>query len=159
MDRLLFCSPWGSGVIQTVAEALEQLEPGRHRLLGPGEREPQLQPAGERQLLLSDQQELVEWAPLLSAWRMPTLLLLPAGERMAADAALHTALLLQLEVPLLGLLQVGGRWDPEQRRGEGLPWLGYWDPTEPQELAAFGGMIRRRFQLLDPAQGIAAVQS
>ena len=159
MDRLLFCSPWGSGVIQTVAEALEQLDPGRQRLLGPGEREPQLQPAGERQLLLSDQQELVEWAPLLAAWRLPAVLLLPAAERMAADAALHAALLLQLEVPLLGLLQVGGPWDAQQRRSDGLPWLGHWDPAEPQELAAFDDMIQLRFQLIDPAQGTAVVQS
>jgi hypothetical protein len=32
-------------------------------------------------------------------------------------------------VPLVGLLQLGGPWQPERRRVDGLPWLG-WLPAE-----------------------------
>tara|TARA_E500000178_G_scaffold113969_2_gene113934 strand:- start:4077 stop:4565 length:489 start_codon:yes stop_codon:yes gene_type:complete len=159
IERLLFCSPWGSGVIEPLSEALAQLDPGQQRLLGPGAMEPQLQPAGERQLLLRDDQELVVWAPLLAAWRVPALLVLPDAARMGVDAALHAALLEQQGVPLLGLLQVGGDWDAPQRRADALPWLGHWDPSEPQELAAFSSLIQQRFQVLDPAQGAATLQS
>ena len=91
--------------------------------------EPQLQPAGERQLLLRDDQELVVWAPLLAAWRVPALLVLPDAARMGVDAALHAALLEQQGVPLLGLLQVGGDWDgwaTLQERGVDLRFIGCW---------------------------------
>ena len=95
----------------------------------------------------------MDWAEAVAAWRLPTLLLIPAGERLRAEAALHYALLLQQQVPVLGLLQVGEPWHPADRQGDALPWLGCWNPDEPQELAAFGSLLQQRFLQLDPSQG------
>jgi len=79
--------------------------------------------------------------------------LIPAGERLRAEAALHYALLQQQQVPVLGVLQVGEPWHPADRQGDALPWLGCWNPDEPQELAAFGSLLQQRFLQLDPSQG------
>ncbi|MEB3176731.1 MAG: hypothetical protein VKJ87_03930 [Synechococcus sp.] len=139
----------------TLANALEQLQPGAQRWLSGGVREPQLQPAGERILLLADDEELVDWCELWAAWRLPVVLALPCSERIAAEAALHEALLQRRGVPLLGLLQVGGGWEATQRRRDALPWLGCWDPAEPLDLAGFQALLLRRFHSLDPSQGAA----
>ena len=139
----------------TLANALEQLQPGSQRWLSGGGREPQLQPAGERILLLAESEELVDWCGLWAAWRLPVVLALPGSERIAADAALHEALLQRRQVPLLGLLQVGGSWDEPQRRRDALPWLGCWDSAESLDLAGFHGLLLQRFHSLDPSQGAA----
>lgn len=65
----------------------------------------------------------VDWAQELGAWRQPTLLILDGADRPASQGALHHALLRQHRVPILGLLQVGGGWDPVARRRDGLPWF------------------------------------
>ena len=70
------------------------------------------------------------WAEALGAWRQPTLLLVPAGE-LAGPAAAYRALLAAAGVPLLGLVQLGGPWDRDARRGDGLPWLGWLSLEEP----------------------------
>lgn len=70
--------------------------------------------------------------------------------------AAGTALLRQWRVPLLGLIQWGGRWDPEARRHDGLPWLGALAAgaippgTEPgsEELDLLA-CLGRRWSLLD----------
>lgn len=46
-----------------------------------------------------------------------------------------TALLLQWRVPLLGLVQADGPWEPAARRADGLPWLGGLDQAEQLALA------------------------
>ena len=119
----------------------------------PGSTIQDLASGGERLLLLSDGAELVDWVEAIAAWRLPTLLLIPAGERLRAEAALHYALLIQQQVPVLGLLQVGGPWHPTDRQGDAMPWLGCWNPDEPKELAAFGSLLQQRFLQLDPSQG------
>ena len=69
------------------------------------------------------------WAEALGAWRQPVLLLL-AGEQLESGLpAAMVALLHQWQVPLVGLVQGDGAWDPEARRGDGLPWLGGLDPA------------------------------
>jgi hypothetical protein len=69
------------------------------------------------------------WAEALGAWRQPVLLLL-AGEQLETWLpAAMVALLHQWQVPLVGLVQGDGAWDPEARRGDGLPWLGGLDPA------------------------------
>ena len=35
----------------------------------------------------------------------------------------------QWQVPLVGLVQGDAAWDPDARRGDGLPWLGGLDPA------------------------------
>ena len=67
------------------------------------------------------------WAEALGAWRQPALLLIPPHAPAGAPRA-YSALLQSVGVPLLGLVQLGGAWDPEIRRRDGLPWLG-WQPA------------------------------
>jgi hypothetical protein len=52
-------------------------------------------------------------------------------------------------VPLAGLVQWGGAWDGDARRGDGLPWLGRLTPEryEPGELAL--ALARRWCQIAD----------
>ena len=60
------------------------------------------------------------WAEILAAWRQPVVLLVAPG----AQARAYRALLQLAGVPLVGLVQDGGEWCPQQRRCDGLPWLG-----------------------------------
>jgi hypothetical protein len=69
------------------------------------------------------------WSEALGAWRQPALLQLPAAEAESGLARAYTALLVAAGVPLVGLVQLGGPWQPERRRVDGLPWLG-WLPAE-----------------------------
>ena len=64
------------------------------------------------------------WAEALGAWRQPTALVLDGDQLATGSPAAFTALLRQWKVPLLGLIQWGGCWDPDARRRDGLPWLG-----------------------------------
>tara|TARA_Y100000991_G_scaffold19751_1_gene12864 strand:+ start:444 stop:917 length:474 start_codon:yes stop_codon:yes gene_type:complete len=153
IERLFCCSPHSSGVLPALAEAWDHLKLGPQRWLVAGASSNDLAPEGERLLLLSDGAELVDWAEAVAAWRLPTLLLIPAGERLRSEAALHYSLLKQQQVPVLGLLQVGEPWHPADRQVDALPWLGCWNPEEPQELAAFGSLLQQRFMQLDPSQG------
>lgn len=66
------------------------------------------------------------WAEALGAWRQPVLVVVPADGHRSGLAASAVALLRQERVPLVGLLQLGGDWLPEERRRDGLPWLGAW---------------------------------
>lgn len=75
------------------------------------------------------------WAEALGAWRQPTLLVIAGPQLSCGLAAAGTALLRQWRVPLLGLVQWGGAWDPGARRADGLPWLG-WLPGEALSPAA-----------------------
>lgn len=68
------------------------------------------------------------WAEALGAWRLPTLVLLGAEQLRTGWPAAATALLRHHRVPLVGLIQGGGPWVEEQRRQDGLPWLGHLDP-------------------------------
>ena len=66
--------------------------------------------------------------------------------------AAGTALLERWRVPLLGLLQLGGAWEPLERRRDGLPWLGWLPPAPPEDpeaLAALQLVLRRRGRRLE----------
>lgn len=69
------------------------------------------------------------WSEALGAWRQPVLLQLSAAEAASGLARAYTALLVAAGVPLVGLVQLDGPWQPERRRLDGLPWLG-WLPAE-----------------------------
>jgi hypothetical protein len=73
------------------------------------------------------------WAEVLGAWRQPALLLLAGDQLQSGLPAAMTALLRQWQVPLLGLVQCDGPWDPAARRADRLPWLGALD--DPSQLA------------------------
>jgi hypothetical protein len=64
------------------------------------------------------------WAELLGAWRQPSLLVLEHVQLATGLPAAGTALLQRWQVPLVGLIQWGGPWNPHARRRDGLPWLG-----------------------------------
>ena len=64
------------------------------------------------------------WAELLGAWRQPSLLVLEHVQLATGLPAAGTALLQRWRVPLVGLIQWGGPWNPVARRQDGLPWLG-----------------------------------
>ncbi len=64
------------------------------------------------------------WAELLGAWRLPTCLLVSDAERCDGVARSQVILLQHYRVPLLGVIQCGGTWRAEERRRDGLPWLG-----------------------------------
>ena len=71
------------------------------------------------------------WLEALGAWRQPTVLMvmpLISGD-IPGLAAAYVALCKELRVPLLGVLQVGGQWNRNQRINDGLPWCG-WIPLE-----------------------------
>jgi hypothetical protein len=110
-------------------------------------------------LPLDPGQALVEggtWAEALGAWRQPTLLVIRWQQLASGAAASTTALLRQWRVPLLGLLQTGGSWNADSRRGDGLPWLGRLEEGAPAEgdgaARALGELILRRWSHLDPPE-------
>ena len=70
------------------------------------------------------------WAQALGAWRLPVLLVIPADQLASGLPAAASALLRQWRVPLLGLLQWGGNWQAEERRRDGLLWLGWLDSAD-----------------------------
>ena len=67
----------------------------------------------------------------IADWRQPMLLLVPgeADGNVPGLAAAYTALCQQLDVPLMGLVQIQGCWNADQRRRDGLAWCG-WIPAE-----------------------------
>jgi hypothetical protein len=89
------------------------------------------------------------WAEALGAWRQPTLLILDGPQLASGWPAAATALLRQERVPLVGLIQWGGEWQPERRRQDGLPWLGDLTPPDggdgdgDRELAVLAALARR----------------
>lgn len=95
------------------------------------------------------------WAEALGAWRQPTALVLDGDQLAMGSPAAFTALLRQWRVPLLGLIQWGGRWDPDARRRDGLPWLGSLAVESDLATAPGGeehallGCMARRWALLD----------
>jgi hypothetical protein len=60
------------------------------------------------------------------------LLQLSAAEAESGLARAYTALLVVAGVPLVGLVQLDGPWQPERRRLDGLPWLGWLSAEMPQ---------------------------
>lgn len=101
------------------------------------------------------------WADLLGAFRQPTALLVPGSSAEGGLAAATTALLERAGVPLVGLIQWGGPWRADRRRGEGLPWLGWVNPRgndpalDPDDAAAAGlaRVLLLRWQSLDQVEG------
>lgn len=94
------------------------------------------------------------WAEALGAWRQPTALVLAASQLASGWPAAATALLRQEQVPLAGLIQLGGLWDPLLRRNDGLPWLGWLAEGSPalplqEEERELLPSLARRWRALD----------
>ena len=92
------------------------------------------------------------WADALAAWRQPTLLLLSAEGVAAGQHRAYRALLELAGVPLLGLVQLEQPWRPEQRRSDGLPWLGCLAQGNGLDDPALAWLIQRRWAVLQGAQ-------
>jgi hypothetical protein len=101
------------------------------------------------------------WAEALGAWRQPCLLVMRGEQLDTGLPAAGAALLERWRVPLAGLMQVGGHWQPTERRRDGLPWLG-WLPesggesgAESEEagaaMAALQQVLRGRWRVLQAA--------
>ena len=71
------------------------------------------------------------WLDALAAWRCPVLLLAQpnAAGLIPGLAPASVALCRSLNIPLVGLAQLGGSWDLAARRMDGLPWCGLLDTT------------------------------
>ena len=69
------------------------------------------------------------WLDALAAWRCPVLLLAQpnAAGLIPGMAPASVALCHSLDIPLIGLAQLGGSWDQAARRMDGLPWCGLLD--------------------------------
>ncbi len=92
------------------------------------------------------------WAEALGAWRQPALLVIAEGQLPSGAAASTVALLHHWRVPLLGLVQWGGPWSPDQRRRDGLPWLGALE-EEPRR-TGMDGEERDESDREESAQGV-----
>ncbi len=101
------------------------------------------------------------WAEALGAWRQPCLLVVRGEQLDTGLPAAGAALLERWRVPLAGLVQVGGDWQPAMRRRDGLPWLG-WLPDSGVEsgeeaeeagaaMAALQQVLRGRWRVLQAA--------
>tara|TARA_Y100001968_G_C19253183_1_gene665494 strand:+ start:246 stop:788 length:543 start_codon:yes stop_codon:yes gene_type:complete len=69
----------------------------------------------------------ISWLEALGAWKKPTVLLTSAlsNGQLTSAASAYYALCNSLSVPILGVIQLGGDWDPYQRKLDGLPWSGF----------------------------------
>ncbi len=101
------------------------------------------------------------WAEALGAWRQPCLLVVRGEQMDTGLPAAGAALLERWRVPLAGLVQVGGDWQPTERRRDGLPWLG-WLPETGEEsgeaaeeaeaaMAALRQVLRGRWRVVQAA--------
>ena len=71
------------------------------------------------------------WADHLGAWAQPCLLVVSAPQLESGLPKAGVALLRLLKIPLVGVVQQGGCWDPAARRADGMPWLGWLPALEP----------------------------
>ncbi len=73
------------------------------------------------------------WLEALGSWKHPTILISNCSSGgVSGSAQAYLALCKQLSVPVLGLVQYGGSWEPELRRLDGLPWYG-WIPEKNEK--------------------------
>ena len=88
----------------------------------------------------------VSWLHALADWRQTVLLLTTADSdgTIPGTAPAYAALCRELNVPLLGLVQLQGPWNGPARRRDGLSWLG-WIPDEnhPDQADCIDALARR----------------
>ena len=95
------------------------------------------------------------WLDALGAWRCPVLLLVEpnAAGLIPGIAPAFVALCHALNIPLVGLAQLGGSWDLVARRMDGLPWCGLLDTTDGGGTASdeLARLIQQRWKGMNPA--------
>ncbi len=67
------------------------------------------------------------WLEALGAWRQPVILIVDSTslEEVSGIASAYCALCKSFCIPLIGIIQLGGNWDPNKRSQDGLPWCGW----------------------------------
>jgi len=94
------------------------------------------------------------WLDALAAWRCPVLLLVQpnAAGLIPGLAPASVALCHSLNIPLVGLAQLGGSWDSAARRMDGLPWCGLLDTADGGGAAsdALVCSIQQRWKRMNP---------
>lgn len=73
------------------------------------------------------------WIECLGVWRIPVILMVlpsPDGE-IPGLAAAYVSLCDRFSVPLIGIVQLGGKWHSKFRNIDGLPWCG-WLPNSAE---------------------------
>ena len=94
------------------------------------------------------------WLDALAAWRCPVLLLAQpnAAGLIPGVAPASVALCHALNLPLVGLAQLGGSGDPAARRMDGLPWCGLLDTADDGGVAsdALVRSIQQRWIRMNP---------
>ena len=90
------------------------------------------------------------WAEVLGAWRQPAVMLVSPEQAAAGPARAYTALMQMMNVPLVGVVQLGLPWLPDQRRGDTVPWLGALelDRAEAPEAARVRQVLFARWRLI-----------
>ena len=70
---------------------------------------------------------------ILALRQQPVAILVPVckGGVIPGTAPAYAALCHQLNVQLIGLIQLGGFWRPDERRRDGLPWCGWIPEISP----------------------------
>ncbi len=92
------------------------------------------------------------WLEALGAWRKPSILMVLhslSGGDLPGLAAAYVALCKVLSVPLIGIVQVGGSWDPELRRMDGLPWCGWIPDNGEKDLLVGNDFLKKHESSLD----------
>ena len=66
------------------------------------------------------------WLEALAAYQYPVILMAEASKEgiIPGSASAYSALCRLLKVSLLGIVQLGGKWNADNRRLDGLPWCG-----------------------------------
>ena len=99
------------------------------------------------------------WLDALAAWRCPVLLLAQpnAAGLIPGLAPASVALCHSLNIPLVGVAQLGGSWDLAARRMDGLPWCGLLDTRDAGGAVsdALVRSIQQRWNRMNP--GLNAV--
>ena len=82
------------------------------------------------------------------------MLLLTIAEQdgsISGAAAAYAALCRELQVPLLGLVQLQGPWNGPARRRDNLSWLGWIPDEQHPKQSEYVDALARRLQLRSPA--------
>ena len=92
------------------------------------------------------------WLQALADWRQTVLLLTTADSDGAipGTAAAYAALCRELQVPMLGLVQLQGPWNGAARRRDGLSWVGWIPDQDHPDQAECLDALARRLQLRHP---------
>ena len=66
------------------------------------------------------------WMEALGAWRIPVILLTVTTDSgdVPGVASAYVALCHKVSIPLIGIVQLGGKWNSLERSLDGLPWCG-----------------------------------